>query len=117
MVKKENDSLFQMKYLKLHLLVGLGLLTYMIILQVTEIYSPIWYLTGLSMPTTGVTRAWIQMLQGNVGAAFEYNAVFLAAPFLAITAYRYLIFNKKKDLNLALGFALIFAINQVIRGF
>lgn len=117
MLKRRSDSLFQKQYIKLHLMVGSALLAYMIILQVTGIYSPIWYLTGLSTPTTGVTRAWIQMLQGNVVAAFEYNAVFLVAPFLAISTYRYFIFKKKKDLNLALGFALIFAINQVIRGF
>lgn len=66
------------------------------------------------MPTTGVTRAWIQVLQGNWMQAFEYNRVFLLAPVLAISTYRYLLFEEKKDLTLAIVVALVFLINTLI---
>lgn len=111
------ESIFQRKHMKKNFGVILALLVYMIVLQVTKVYSLIWYLTGWTMPTTGVTRAWMQFLQGNFRAAFEYNAVFLFAPFLALFIYRYFIFKNKIDLRLSIIFALIFLVNNIIRGF
>lgn len=112
---KVRESLFQKRLLKTHLLSGLAFVIYAGGLQVTQIYSPIWYLTGWQMPTTGITRAWLQLLQGNVASAFEYHRLFLLAPVLAIAIYRYVLFEDRRDLILAIGCAIIFLVNNVMR--
>lgn len=110
----EKPSLLQKKYWKIHCAAALGFIVYATLLQVTKIYSPVWYLTGWPMPTTGVTRAWIQFLQGNVQEAFAYNRVFLCAPILALSIYRYILLKQNRDLYIGIVFALIFLINLFI---
>lgn len=108
-----KPSLFQRKLLKYHVAVGFGFVVYATLLQVTKVYSPLWYITGIPMPTTGVTRAWIQALQGNWSAAFAYNRMFLLAPVLAISIYRYLLFKKRNDFIIAVIVAGLFLLRYV----
>lgn len=108
-----KQSLFQKKLLKLHLVVGIGFIAYASFLQVSKIYSPLWYITGLEMPTTGVTRAWIQAIQGNFSAAFAYNRMFLLAPILAISIYRYFLFKERIDFIIAMIVAVLFLLRYL----
>lgn len=110
-----KKSLFDRKYLKVHILSGLAFLMYAGFLQITKIYSPLWYLTGWRMPTTGVTRAWLQFIQGNIIQAFEYNCMFLLAPILALAVYRYLFFKEKKDLTIAIVCSLLFLVGNIFQ--
>ncbi len=116
-MKTQNNSLFQKKLIKKHLLVALGLLLYIAILQVSGIYSPLWFMSGIQMPTTGMSRAWIQAVQGNFKAAFAYHLLFPLGPVLAIVIYRYYLFLEKKDLNRAIMISVIFFIYQMFRWF
>lgn len=112
---RSKERLFQKKYLKIHIASIVAFILYAGLLQVTKIYSPIWYLTGWMMPTTGVTRAWLQFVQGNTQAAFAYNPMFLLAPVLALAIYRYLFFSHRRDLVIALICAVLFMIGNVLR--
>ncbi len=50
------------------LYLGLGLL---------GITCPIKFLTGISCAGCGMTRAWLCLLRGDIGAAFSYHPLFL----------------------------------------
>ena len=45
---------------------------------------PIYNIWGITCPCCGVTRAWLAFLRGNVRLAFQYHALFLFIPFIAI---------------------------------
>jgi hypothetical protein len=47
---------------------------------------PIYKFSGIYCPGCGATRAVGEILQGNVVAAFEHNALFMSAPLLIMIA-------------------------------
>ena len=48
---------------------------------------PVYKFSGIYCPGCGATRAVGEILQGNVVAAFEQNALFMSAPLLIMIAY------------------------------
>lgn len=95
--------------------ITLILIAYIIFLQKSEIYSPITYFTGLKTPTTGMTRAWLSVLRGDISGAFTYNAMFLLAPFLAGTTFLYLWKKENRYLKLAIFIATILFVYNIMR--
>ena len=55
------------------------------------ITCPIKYVTGISCPGCGMTRAWLSLLRGDTAQAFAYHPLFLlvlpAAAYLAVRYY------------------------------
>lgn len=93
------------------------LFLYVIFLQKSKIYSPIAYLLKIPMPTTGMTRAWLSLLSGNINKAFNYNALFILAPFLSLSIILYLKTNKRKWLNYSLIMSVILFVYNLFRIF
>lgn len=91
------------------------LFLYVILLQVTKVYSPIAFLTNIPMPTTGMTRAWLSVLSLDFRQAFNYHGLFILGPLLA--AYIFLYFKEDKDkyLNWSIGLALILFVYNIFR--
>lgn len=104
---------FTKEMLKKHLLFFSISLIYIVFLQVTKIYSPT-LLLGFPVPTTGVTRAWLSFFRGDLNLAFEYNRMFLLAPFLGYYVYKSMLFNEKRDVRIVLVLTVIFFINFII---
>ena len=53
------------------------------VLWLFRLPCPILALTGIPCPGCGMTRAYLSLLQGDVAAAFSYNAMFWAVPLMA----------------------------------
>ncbi len=53
------------------------------VLFLLGITCPIKFVTGVSCPGCGMTRAWLSLLRLDVGAAFSYHPLFLLGPMLA----------------------------------
>lgn len=51
---------------------------------VLGIGCPIRFLTGVSCAGCGMTRAWINLLEGHIGKAFYYHPLFWTVPILFI---------------------------------
>lgn len=62
-----------------------------VFLYLSRIGCPILYITGISCPGCGLTRACFQLLQFNIAEAFQYHPLFLTLPVLGVL----LIFYKK----------------------
>lgn len=45
---------------------------------------PIRFLTGISCPGCGITRAWLAFLHRNIAEAFYYHPLFLLAPLFIV---------------------------------
>lgn len=62
-----------------------------IVLEVTDIGCPILYLTGISCPGCGLTRAYFSLLRGDISGAFAYHPLWWGIPvgvlLLAVTEY------------------------------
>ena len=57
-----------------------------IFLYVTGIGCPIKFLTGVSCPGCGMTRAWIAALSGQFDLAMVYHPLFWTIPLIVVTA-------------------------------
>lgn len=51
-----------------------------IVLEVSDIGCPILYLTGISCPGCGLTRAYLCLLRGNISGAFYYHPLWWGIP-------------------------------------
>ncbi len=99
------------------IIIFLIIIAYVVFLQTLKIYSPITYITNIKTPTTGMTRAWLSLLNLEIKLAFQYNAMFLMAPFLALTTLLYLMKNDKRYLKVAIFLAIILFIYNLGRIF
>lgn len=104
-----RHHLLNKKYTKTHIKVCVFVSLYIIFLQVTKIYSPL-LLIGIKGPTTGITRAWRYLLQGQIHLAFQMHRLFIVAPFLAYYLYKYMLLREKRDFVVALSLSLLFFI-------
>ena len=60
-----------------------------ILLHLLGVNCPIRFLTGVSCPGCGMTRAWISVLRGNFSAAFSYHPLFLTMiPAVIVILFR-----------------------------
>ena len=50
------------------------------ILHVAGITCPIRFVTGISCPGCGMTRAWLSLLKGDLEQAFHYHPLFFLPP-------------------------------------
>lgn len=100
---------------KLEITISIVLVLYVIILQVTKVYSPITYFLGIEVPTTGTTRAWLQLIQGRIREAFQFNALFLLAPAIAFAYYQLAFKNNKHYTIPLIIFSFIYLIYGIIR--
>ena len=55
-------------------------------LYATGIGCPIKFLTGVSCPGCGLTRAWFEALQGNLLRAVAYHPLFWTVPVIIVLA-------------------------------
>ena len=102
------------RILKTILVVGV-LFIYVIFLQKSQIYSPITYLTKVSMPTTGMTRAWISFIKLDIKTAFQYHGLFLLGPILIGLILAYFYNKKQKYLNYSIVIAAILFVYNLFR--
>ncbi|WP_442911563.1 DUF2752 domain-containing protein [Lachnospira sp.] len=95
----------------------LMIIFFCIILSITRIGCPIKFITGISCPGCGMTRAWIYLLHGDIHLAFYYHPLFFLVPiaFLVtflngkfISKYRNIIL-----LLILLAFILVYIIRMV----
>lgn len=63
--------------LKLHLIILIIILLYIIIVNITKIYCPIFFIIGKPCPTCGSTRALLSLLEFNIDDYFHFNAMAL----------------------------------------
>ena len=60
-----------------------------LIVLLVHVGCPIFRITGILCPTCGVSRGWLALLQGDVGRAFQYHALFPLIPlFLFALGHR-----------------------------
>ena len=52
--------------------------------QAAGITCPILWLTGISCPGCGMTRAWLHVLQGDLAGAFAFHPLFLLPVLLLV---------------------------------
>ena len=53
-------------------------------LYLTGIGCPVRFVTGLSCPGCGLSRAWAELFRGNIRAAFAYHPLFWSIPLILI---------------------------------
>ena len=59
------------------------------VLHLIGVNCPIRFLTGISCPGCGMTRAWISLLQGNLSAAVSYHPLlFTVVPAVIAVFFR-----------------------------
>lgn len=100
-----------------NLFVFLLVVAYVIFLQKSKIYSPITYFTKISMPTTGMTRAWLAFLKFDLNLALKYHALFYLGPILLVFISLYYYQKKSKYLSYAIFISLILFIYNLFRIF
>lgn len=87
------------------------LLAYVVVTSLLGIGCPIRFVTGISCPGCGMTRAWLEFLQFNPVAALAYHPLFWTVPVamvLAVVPARGLVARRvRMALMLALCGALI----------
>ncbi|MGN0318130.1 MAG: DUF2752 domain-containing protein [Lachnospira sp.] len=64
-----------------------GFVALSILLYITDIGCPIKYLTGISCPGCGLTRAGLSALQLDFAAAFSYHPLFFLVPVILIMVF------------------------------
>ena len=69
---------------KTHLMALLAILLLMLLTHITGIGCPIKFLTGISCPGCGMTRACVSALCFNFGAAFSYHPLWPLLPIVAV---------------------------------
>jgi len=87
---------------------------------ISGIGCPIKFLTGISCPGCGMTRAWIALAKANITAAFYYHPLVLIPLFAVIIYVLKYRFNKLSDSiyrNLVVIIILAFIIVYFIRMF
>lgn len=72
MPRKKIESI-----LKLHLIILISIVLYIIFVNVTKIYCPIFFIIGKPCPTCGSTRAILSLLSFDFDDYFYYNATAL----------------------------------------
>ena len=70
------------KHLRVYLLSALALAAAFLLLNLVGIGCPIKFLTGISCPGCGMTRAWISIFKLDLAAAFRYHPMFWSVPIL-----------------------------------
>lgn len=91
---------------------------YIITLKILNISCPIKYITGLSCPGCGMTRAVISALQFKFTDAFYYHPLWIIMPPIAIILIILYIKDNKKIFNiLIITLALLFIIIYTYRLF
>lgn len=108
-------KLFEEEPLVRHIVYGGLFFIYVLFLQISKVYSPITYLFGIPTPTTGITRALIAAMKGNLSRAFFIHPLFLLSVPYGLSVYVYLFYKRPVHLRISLLFALIFLVVYVIR--
>lgn len=62
----------------------LGVLLFVLLLNLFHISCPIKFITGISCAGCGMTRAWLSLLHFNFSAAFTYHPLFILGPFVPL---------------------------------
>lgn len=88
-------------------IIFISICIYCIWMRLLHITCPIKWLTGISCPGCGMTRAWIQILQGHIGSACYYHPLWWIPPiFLIVYLFKSKIKEKtyKRILYVFIGF-------------
>lgn len=72
-----------------------------------DLGCPFRHLTGVPCPGCGMSRAWLAVLAGNLGATFRYHPMFWAVPVAALYALWEGTPFRSARINRALGFGLL----------
>lgn len=57
-----------------------------LVLYLIGVGCPIKFMTGVSCPGCGMTRAWLELARGHLAAAFAYHPLFWAVPAVVVLA-------------------------------
>lgn len=57
-----------------------------LVLYLIGVGCPIKFMTGISCPGCGMTRAWLELARGHLAAAFAYHPLFWAVPLVVALA-------------------------------
>lgn len=80
----------------------LCLIIYCIVLRIFEITCPIKYLTGISCPGCGMTRAVQNAMNFKFNIAFYYHPLWILLPIIVIMLYGFYLKKMRKTFNIAL---------------
>ena len=82
------------------------------VLHLIGVNCPIRFLTGISCPGCGMTRAWISLLQGNLSAAVSYHPLlFTVVPTVIAVFFRSRI--PKRIFAILLALAMLLSVTAV----
>ena len=106
---------FKKKFKELFTLL-FGFAIYVLFLNLSGIHCPIKFITGISCPGCGMTRAVISAVKLDFKSAFYYNPMWcVTLPAIAVMAFAH-IKNKQKLMKItALLFAALLIVTYVIR--
>lgn len=108
---KDNRIAFLKERIKISVFVALLYL----LLSLLHVGCPIKYVSGISCPGCGMTRAWLSLLHLDFRAAFHFHPLFIIAPIL-IFLFLFEAFIKPKYYKLAMGAIIsLFLVVYIIR--
>ncbi len=84
-------------------------------MQAFGITCPIKYLTGISCPGCGMTRAWIAFLHLDISKALQYHPLFFLPPLFVVTVIFRNKVNKKIYSILIFTFIVLFVTIYLLR--
>lgn len=96
------------------------LLLYVILSSLFAIGCPIKFVTGLSCPGCGLTRAWLSLFALGPAAAFALHPLFWSVPFIVILAVMYQndVFkgrSKKVAFGIIVTFIVLYIVVWIVR--
>lgn len=93
----------------------IGFLIITVVLYITKIGCPIKFITGISCPGCGLTRAWVSLFQLRIADAFYYHPLFWLVPVFVVM-YMYEKKLPKKLLNIvSLAGILAYVVVYILR--
>lgn len=108
MIKNNNRILGRFKEI---LYLGICFLPCLLAMHWFGITCPIKWLTGVSCFGCGMTRAWIQVLHGNIGMAFHYHPLwFLIIPAFFVFLIQDSLDSKIKKIIISVGIVIFFLV-------
>lgn len=66
------------------MILAVFIILFYFLLFLLHIGCPIKFVTGISCPFCGMTRAWTQVLEGNLAMAFYYHPLFVLGPLFLV---------------------------------
>ena len=94
-MKHSLNHLLKTQYISRAIKLSACFFLIIILLYFTHIGCPIKFITGISCPACGMTRAVLAILHGNIHTALNYHPLVLILPVLLISIIIYMVNNSR----------------------